>query len=135
MLYAGYVAQLKFFPESPSEAALNDESTANALLAKMYQPENSPAWSTAERRLRKEAQELVEERWDAIRTLAETLWSRVPVPRVDLGQENGWSNDSHERCMTGTEIKKLLEQFQVAVQIVQGPEKNYISAHKYPNGA
>jgi len=116
MLYAGYIAQNKFFPCCPSDRALKDETTANALLMEMFQSENNPSWSATEQRLRSAARRMVEERWNIIKELAETLWSKEPVSRLDLGPESQWSTDSRERYMTGTEVRKLLEQFQITAQ-------------------
>jgi hypothetical protein len=116
MLYAGYIAQRKFFCGCPQDGALKDESTANALLTEMFQSEKHPARLATEQRLRKTAQRLVEERWNIIQALAETLWSREPMSRLDLGPESQWSTDIQERYMTGTEVRKLLEQFQITAQ-------------------
>lgn len=116
MLYAGYIAQRKFFSDCPCEGALKDETTANALLTEMFQSGKNLTWSATEQRLRKAAQRMVEERWNTIQALAETLWSKAPVPRFDLGPESQWSNDTGERYMTGTEVRKLLEQFQITAQ-------------------
>jgi hypothetical protein len=120
MLYAGGIAQRKFFSGCPRDGAIKDEMTANALMTEMFQSEKHPAWSAMEQRLRKAAQRLVEERWNIIQALAETLWSRDPVSRLDLGPETQWSSDSRERYMTGTEVRKLLEQFQITAQAAWG---------------
>jgi len=116
MLYAGYIAQRKFFSGCPRDGALKDETTANALFTEIFQSEKHPSWSATEQRLLNATQRLVEERWNIIQALAETLWSREPVSRLDLGPESQWSTDSQERYMTGTEVRKLLEQFQITAQ-------------------
>jgi hypothetical protein len=117
MLYAGYVAQRKFFSDCPRDGAFKDEATADALLTEMFHWERNPAWSATEQGLRNVAQKIVEERWDAIQALAETLWSKEPVSRFDLGPESQWSRDAQERYMTGTEVSKFLKPFQILIQI------------------
>jgi hypothetical protein len=113
MLYAGDIAQRRFFSHCPPDGALKDEITANALLTEMFQSEKHPAWAPTKQRLREVAQRMVEERWNIIQALAETLWSREPVSRHDLGPESQWSTDSQERYMTGTEVRKLLERLRI----------------------
>ena len=68
--------------------------------------------------LREQARLLVRQHWNAITALAEQLWSEPLGSRVDLGLENGWSDDSKERYMTGDEVRALLLQFQLNLRIV-----------------
>lgn len=118
MLYAGNIAQEKFCPFSPWEGSLGDGTVAEALLSEMYSPPKSADWCTAQERLWGESYRLVHKHWKAIETLAEALWSKPMVPLVDLGPLSFHSQDSHEKWMSGYEVKALLEPFGILAAVV-----------------
>lgn len=115
MLYAGYVAQRMFFTDCPSDGAVRDEALAQQLLSEMHPLSDSHAY---DQRLREKAQRSVKSHWNVVGALAETLWARPYRARVDLGAENGWSDDSKERYMSGHEVRDLLARLQVKIEIV-----------------
>jgi len=122
MIYAGNIAQEKFSPCSRWEGSLGDDTIAEALLSEMYSPPKGAEWCRTQQRLWGESYKLVYGHWKAIEALAEALWAKPMVPRVDLGPLSFHSQDLLEKWMTGYEVKALLEPFSVFASVVADSE-------------
>jgi hypothetical protein len=78
LLFAGYLGQLKFFPElkdmqDVADAAIKEDlNQIDALLSDLY-PNKSEGWHNAKGVLRTKSDRLVERNWPAISALANSL--------------------------------------------------------------
>lgn len=111
LLTAGYIGQVRFFDDAPTEGAADDQKHIHDLLNEMYEPE-SDEWIDAKSKLRDKAKNIVNEQWPAVEALAKALWDKPWTSRVALPEkEMGWSKDSREKWLDASEVESILKSF------------------------
>lgn len=112
---AGYIAQakyyLRFFDRLPESGSSSDTDGINGLVEEMYSDRN--ACEDAKAKLFKEAEQLVEQHWQAIEALAQTLLKKEWTSQAPPSGERRWSTQLREKKMDGSEIAAFLQQFQI----------------------
>jgi len=125
LLNAGYIGQVRVFPDVPIEDSQDDRSLADALLSEMYEP-NSAAYQAAKYSLRDKAEQLVTQYWPVIEALAKELLAKPWTDRVMLPPASmGWSNDVTEKSMDAQEVQEILTQFGLTAIIRQDDAGSY----------
>jgi hypothetical protein len=117
LLFAGYLGQLKFFPELKDmrdvadTAIQKDMGQIDALLSDVY-PNDPESWYKAKEILKVESDRLVTRNWSAIKSLASALWDQPWKPQVQLPPiETGWSSDKMEKSMNAWNVAVILREF------------------------
>ena len=118
----GLVAQQKFFPDCPADGALADTDLVIKLLDEMFS--DSHELLAAKKRLWHTTRDLVDQHWLAIEGLARTLWSKPWTPR-SLEKERDWSKEPLEKWMSGDEVVRVLNQFDIPAFIVDDSMGQY----------
>ena len=117
MLFAGYLGQLKSFPELEDMQEVADAAKKvdlvqiDALLGDMYP--NEPEYRfNAKGKLQTKSRGLVEGNWSAIKDLADALWAQPWKPQEQLPRiDSGWSDDKEEKSMNAREVAAILCKF------------------------
>ena len=119
-LYSGPIAQLRFFQGCSNEDWRNDFDKLNALLDEQYPP-NSLNRQRASERLRKRAEDLVDNHWEVIQALAATLISRPYSNQPECERSQGWSRspDALEKVLTGGEVVAFFASLGLAAYIMR----------------
>ena len=116
---AGYIAQEKFYlrfcDRLPPSGASNDTDGINKLVEEMYSGRN--VCEDAKGKLFTEAQQLVEQHWQAIEALAQTLLNKEWKSQVPPSGERRWSTQMAEKKLDGSEVVVFLRQFQISASI------------------
>jgi hypothetical protein len=112
--YAGLIAQRKFHRRCSGCAAVDDENTADLLLAELVKEDLNPfgfLTSTAQIELGKIAKELVDPHWPAIEAIAREFWETKPVEPALDDPAPGWPTSGLERRISGARIIEILRPF------------------------
>jgi hypothetical protein len=117
LLFAGYLGQLKFFPElkdmrDVADAAIKEDlNQIDALLSDMY-PNKPEGWYKAKGILQTESDRLIKSNWSAIKALANALWDQPWKPQVQVPPiDTGWSDDKKEKSMNARDVAAILREF------------------------
>ncbi len=117
-LYAGIIAQTRFFPDCPERDWASDKATICALLKEMN-PADLAARSVTQNNLRQKAEQLVSGKWPIIQCLASTLLAKPDtlLPPVEI--EGKASQDSRRigKWMRGSEVVEFFGRLQIATSI------------------
>jgi len=115
-LHAGRISQTRYLggADCPENAWASDNATICKLLEEM-QPTGVSARRRADAKLRCKAEEIVSNNWEAIKCLAEAVLGKTPQPQAD---QSGCGRKA-ERRMSGSEVKKLLEEFGICATVQQ----------------
>jgi hypothetical protein len=105
---AGYMAQERFYPGCPYAFAYVDVDKVLKLLETVYT--NRPLLDAAQDRLNLVCRRLVSKHWNAIETLATSLWAKNWEPQR---ADRRWSADADEKRMEGAEIVDRLRSYQL----------------------
>jgi hypothetical protein len=116
MIKAGYAANLKLFSNSPTALAADDRLEECKLLGEMHPPDGR-AWTDVDQRLSRESRCLVDERWEAIQALAQSLLAKPIASRPPESFRKWSSPDPYERCMGGDEVAAVLGKFRLTAII------------------
>jgi hypothetical protein len=139
---AGYIAQKRFYGDALTDdinkyiefSANTDTSLVIELLQEMYSG-NQTLWFQARKQLWDQSVQLVNEHWNAIDTLAQSLLKRGWEPRQKSTDADGqWSVDSQEKWLHGIEIVHILEPFGINAFIVDDSVQSY-SPTLHPQGS
>jgi hypothetical protein len=116
---AGYVSQEKyyrrFFKQLPPSGSFNDTNYINALLDEMY--DSRQQFVDEKDRLAAETQQLVNQQWQAIEAVAQTLIKKTPKSQAPRSGERRWSTQLLQRQLDGYEIVALLNQFNMRASV------------------
>jgi hypothetical protein len=131
MIKAGYIANLKLFPNTPAAVASDDRKEEIALLNEMYAP-SGQQWMNADSRLTGEAQSLVDKHWDAIRALAQAVVAKPVAPRSRESFQKWSSPYPNEKYIDGYEIASILKDFGLNAIVRNESEGIYLSPDIHP---
>lgn len=122
-LYAGRIAQQKFFPDAPQEAWEADDGKIEALLDEMCTADRSAIAA----RLLEQARGLVERRWHVIEALAGALLAKPLSPQSERETHKNWSRgqSSVEKRMSASEVAEFFNNFRIQTSIVPDSVGNY----------
>jgi hypothetical protein len=116
---AGYISQekyyLRFFKQLPPSGSFNDTNYINALLDEMYDARQQ--FFDEKDRLTAEAQQLVDQHWQAIEAIAQTLMKKTPKSQAPGTGERRWSTQLLQRQLDGYEVVTLLNQFNIRASV------------------
>jgi hypothetical protein len=112
LLFAGYLGQVKMFPEIESEAIANDEFQIDELLDEIY-PHESEEWQAAKNKLREKSERLVADNWPAIETLAKALLAKPWTPQGARASGVSWSDDTVEKLIDAKEVEEIVRPFRL----------------------
>jgi len=116
---AGYFAQeqyyRRFFNHLPPSGSSEDEKYINGLLGEMYSERQQ--FLSAKSRLAAETQHLVQQYWQSIEAVAQTLLKKEWRSQAPPYGERRWSTQLFEKKMDGYEIMTLLKQFDLAASV------------------
>lgn len=122
-IQAGYIAQEKFYLRFYDQLAPSGSSTdtdgINALLEEMYTGRN--ACENAKAVLGKQSQQLVEDNWQAIEALAQTLLAKQWESQALPSGERRWATQTCQKKMTGPEVVDLLYEFKITATLEPDP--------------
>jgi hypothetical protein len=117
LLFAGYLGQLKSFPELEDMQEVADAAKKvdliqiDALLRDMY-PNEPECQFNAKGKFQTKSRRLVEGNWPAIKVIADALWTQPWKPQVQLPPiDSGWSDDKEEKSMNAREVAAILREF------------------------
>lgn len=121
---AGYITQerfyLRFFRQLPPSGAFNDTNYINTLLEEMY--DSRQQFFDERDRLAAETQQLVNDHWPAIETIAQTLIQKTPKSQAPRTGERRWSTQLWEKQLDGYELVALLNQCDIRASVeLPGP--------------
>lgn len=116
---AGYIAQekfyLRFFDRLPPSGSSHDSDYIRGLLEEMYSGRND--FSEAINKLAAETRQLVDEHWQAIEALAQTLLQKEWESQAPPSGERRWSTQLAQKKMDGAEVVALLQQYQISASV------------------
>ena len=114
-LYAGRIAQQKFFPDAPEEDWQADDKKMHTLLDEMHLAERQ----AVEDEMWERARELVDRRWPVIAALAKTLLAKPLSPQPQCEIEENWSRGgtSAEKWMSASEVVEFFNKFEIPTHI------------------
>jgi hypothetical protein len=117
-LYAGTIAQARFFPDCPESDWASDKATICALLKEMH-PADLAARSVTQDKLRENAEQLVSKNWPIIECLASTLLAKSDMLLPTIEIEGKASQDSKRigKWMRGSEVAEFFGRLQIATSI------------------
>jgi hypothetical protein len=124
MIKAGRVANLKIFSSSPEELSADDRLEECRLLGEMY-PSGGKAWAAADQRLSEESRRLVNEQWDGIQAVAQSLLAKPVTPRPPESFKKWASTDTYERWIDGDEVAAILYKFRLNAIVRKGSDGIY----------
>jgi len=124
-LFAGLIAQQKFYANCSTAGSSEDNDWIERLLPQMYLGGPSVAemktsevkLNEARQKLRAEASQLVNEHWIAIDTLAKALWAKPLMPRLPGEPEKCWSLLPEEKTIDGAGIVAILKEFGICASL------------------
>jgi len=116
---AGYAAQsryhLRFFDRLPPAGSSHDEDYINGLLEEMY--DGRQQFFDAKNKLAAETEQLVDQHWQAIEAVAQTLLKKEWKSQALPSGERRWSTQLWEKKMDGYEVVALLKQFDTLASV------------------
>jgi hypothetical protein len=116
---AGYIAQekfyLRFFDRLPPSGSSDDTDGINRLVEEMYS--GRTICEDAKSKLFAEAHQLVEQYWQAIEALAQTLLRKEWESQAPPSGERRWSTQLAQKKMDGAEVVALLQQYQISASL------------------
>jgi hypothetical protein len=116
---AGYMSQekyyLRFFKQLPPSGSFHDTNYINGLLDEMY--DSRQQFFDEKNRLAAETQQLVNQHWQAIEAVAQTLIKKTPKSQAPLSGERRWSTQLSEKQLDGYEVVALLTQFNIRASV------------------
>jgi len=125
-IYAGAIAQKRYFPDCLESDWDDDRREVALLLEEMYRaaPDSRKA---AEQELRTLATTLVEQYWSVIEGLAKALQAKPTSQQSAAEIEQNWSRGqtTMEKTMSGPELLEFFKQFGIASQVRADSEKTY----------
>ena len=112
VLFAGLLAQKKFYPDSSNNSAGHDEQKIQQYLDAIYGMDKTSE-SIARKYLEQEAGLLADHFGDAIKRVAETLWAKECTTRV-----KSWGSDLPlEKNVGASEIVEILKDWNISCGI------------------
>jgi hypothetical protein len=111
-LYAGLIAQRKFYPKCSVEGYSDDQNLIDLLVQEVDAEDFSGSASlTAQLDLPKESRKVVNQHWAAIKAVAKALWDTPDKPRNLNEPEPCWSQSMSEKMLDGQNIVEILRGF------------------------
>ena len=117
-VFAGWVAQKTFFPDTPESDWDGDRREVGLLLDEMYSNDvNARTASQAE--LWEKASKLVAQHWSGIESLAKTLWAKPTTQQSPAEIAQNWSHGQTtlEKCMSGSEVVEFFKKLGVPCHV------------------
>jgi hypothetical protein len=130
-LFAGQVAQLRFFPQCDGSGWRNDLSKIDTLCRQLH-PMDEQAQIGIREDLRKRARELIDKFWPIVEELAKALLAK---PRSAMPPEElkvGWGK-GEVRHMNGQEVVALFARHNITAKIVDDATQAYDSTQDTPH--
>jgi hypothetical protein len=116
---AGYLSQekyyLRFFKQLPPSGSSNDTNYVNGLLDEMY--DSRQQFFEEKDRLAAETQQLVNQHWQAIEAIAQTLIRKTPETQAPRSGERRWSTQLFERRLDRYEVVAQLNHFNIPASV------------------